>query len=391
MNLCSICVYRRGFMDVIRIALISTMSNALVSGEDLDQASFQILKVGKIDALDWSPDSKLLAVNTKSHMESREGPKPQYTVTIWAVSTRMPQKVMIASAEPIQDVAFSPNGQQVACGIWIGRRDQSAIFMWDVDVGQQLPSLVMTPEKASGVQCSSDILCIAFSPDGRYAAAGTKLVDQQKIVGRHIGGEVIVWDVKTRRLNWSNRTTHTDMVNSVAFSPNNELLATGGNDKLIRIWRPNDGKLVRTLFGAGWDGVISLAFSPDSKLLASGGQGEEESGYVRVWDVESGDLQHVFTGDGIREGAVRIAFSPGGDLLYALGQSETDPMPKWQLRAWNPHTGKPTGRLCKGRGFGRALTVAPSGEEAAIGTAEGEVVLVRLSKSSTQGKTPTVE
>ena len=62
---------------------------------------------------------------------------------------------------------------------------------------------------------------------------------------------------------------HTDLVWSVAFSPNGQTLASGSQDRTIRLWNPNNGNLKRTLTGHR-DAVNSVAFSPDGRTLASG-------------------------------------------------------------------------------------------------------------------------
>ena len=77
---------------------------------------------------------------------------------------------------------------------------------------------------------------------------------------------------------------------SVAFAPrpDGDLLATGGHDGTVQIWRLSDcadpskpcGKLLRTLEGHTGK-VNGVAFSPDGRLLASG----SEDGTVRIWGI----------------------------------------------------------------------------------------------------------
>jgi WD40 repeat protein len=58
-------------------------------------------------------------------------------------------------------------------------------------------------------------------------------------------------------------------VNSVAFHPTGKLLASGSNDKPIKLWSVKKGEHLYSLNGHS-DGVLCVAFSPDGKLIATG-------------------------------------------------------------------------------------------------------------------------
>ena len=78
---------------------------------------------------------------------------------------------------------------------------------------------------------------------------------------------------------------------SATFSPCGKYLAIGiGN--AVHLWSINDNRPVLTCQGhSGW--VQSLAFSPDGQSLASGGHDQS----VRIWDVETGQLPQDSEGD----------------------------------------------------------------------------------------------
>lgn len=74
------------------------------------------------------------------------------------------------------------------------------------------------------------------------------------------------------------RLQHGSFVNSVAFSPDGSLLATGCQDRLARIWDAGTGREIACLQHGGM--VNSVAFSPDGALLATGSSGDK---LARIW------------------------------------------------------------------------------------------------------------
>ena len=108
---------------------------------------------------------------------------------------------------------------------------------------------------------------------------------------------------------------HVGPVLCVAYSYDGAMIATGGQDKTVRIWDAQTGKLVETL--AGHSGpVTALAFTPDRITLASGSW---EDGSVRFWKLRDWSLIRTTAVPG---GARALAYTGDSNRLVVGGGSQ---------------------------------------------------------------------
>jgi len=258
-----------------------------------------------------------------------------FSVRVWDVSRPRCLPKLDGHLGPIHDLAFSPNGMLLASAC----KDRT-IGLWDFRKNKLIGRLS---------DDSEPIMCVAFSPDGRLIAGA---------IGDY-RAKICVWDLASRDsisvMGGDIRT-----VNGLAFSPDGKFLASGGDDKKVRLWDVETSACIAELEGHE-DDVSAVAFSPDGSQLLSGARDKR----LRVWDIATKECVQVLQDT---RSVLSCIYHPDGKLAIA---GNTD----YGVKVWEVSTGRLVTAFNDLGGQIKRVACSSDGRRVSAITGEGKIYI----------------
>ena len=258
--------------DGKELAVASDMGIWIYDGRTGAEVALLSGHQGDVLAIAYTPNGKMLASAGRDE-----------TVRLWNPKTGESLATLTGHDGLVTGVAFAPDGKRFVSG-----SGDATVRLWSAETHEQLWS-AKTPQTRQQTPMVRDVfgfetapgpfhrlafqwvLTVAYSPDGQtLASSGSS------------DGTIQLWNVENG-IHTKTLKGHTDMVRTLAFSPDGKTLVSGSEDDTLRMWDTNTGRMLRQLSGHSND-VKSVTFSRDGKILASG----SKDASVRLWEAETG-------------------------------------------------------------------------------------------------------
>ncbi|KAI0056211.1 WD40 repeat-like protein [Artomyces pyxidatus] len=284
---------------------------------------------------------------------------------------------------------FNQPGTKVVCstfhrasGLLIVGFSSGVFGLWEMPDFTNVHTLSISQEKISSV---------AVNSSGEWLAFGARKL-----------GQLLVWEWQSESYVLKQQGHFFDM-NTLAYSPDGQYIATGGDDGKVKLWNTHSGFCVITfsqhtsavsavqfaaqgqiLFSASLDGTVRafdlvryrnfrtftspspaqfscLAVDPSGEVVAAG---STDSFEVFLWSVQTGKLLDVLTG---HEGPVStLAFSPTTNVLASGSWDKS-------VRIWNVFGRSHAVEPFQLNADVLSLAFRPDGQELVVSTLDGHL------------------
>ncbi|HBB33034.1 MAG TPA: WD40 repeat domain-containing protein [Cyanobacteria bacterium UBA8803] len=227
----------------------------------------------------------------------------------------------------VSAIALHPHQPILVSGSW-----DTTIKVWNLEnisLSNQLASdrLILTYRGHE-----SKINTVAISPDGQVVGSGSQ------------DGKIDLWHIRTGEV-IDAIALHTNGVTSLAFTPNGQTLVSGGAECTIHLWDWQSKELKHS-FTKDTNSVKSIAISPDGQILARGSQDKA----IELWHLPTGQLLNKLIG---HWGEVNgLAISQDGQTLVSCSWDET-------IRLWHLPTGTLLHSLTGHQGAVVSVAISP--------------------------------
>ncbi|MGA7161087.1 MAG: WD40 repeat domain-containing protein, partial [Bacteroidota bacterium] len=212
---------------------------------------------------------------------------------------RESQTILSGHTNFVDGIAFSRDNKYLASA-----GEDSKIIIWDLSTGSEVRTL-----DAGGRPKS----CVAFSPDGKTLAVGSR-------------NDITLWDVST----WSLLFAFAEplyVATSLLFTPDNNQIVSGDRSGKINVWNASDGKLTSSFKAFAYN-VEGLALDTSGTIVVAGGMGDS----LTAWNIKTG--KKVYSVRAHHNGITGIAISPDGSTVATAGIYEYS-----EPRLWDVYTG----------------------------------------------------
>jgi len=209
----------------------------------------------------------------------------------------------------IWEVLFTPDGQTL-----ISVSNDKTIRLWDVATGD----LLRTLRGQIGDGSEGKLFAAALSPDGKVLAVGGYTKENEiRLINLDSGEQIGLLK------------GHTSVIHTLAFSRDGRFLASGSDDKTVRIWEASNlGRIANAPRQAiaNLEGhtnfVYGVAFSPEGNKLVSASYDNT----LRLWDIANvGIGRDVPPPMVMRQHTAEVgcvAYSPDGNYIVSGGKDD---------------------------------------------------------------------